>query len=81
MAKHAAATATEVVIDANDGELVLTITDNGTGLRQSAYSADGAEEGRGLRNLASRAEDLGGTFRIGPGPGGGTELIWAVSYA
>lgn len=51
--------------------LTLTITDNGVGL---------PEEGRrsGLRNLAQRAEGLGGNFTARRGDRGGTILVWKV---
>ena len=35
----------------------------------------------GLANLAERAEQLGGTLKIGPADGGGTELQWQVPLA
>jgi signal transduction histidine kinase len=55
--------------------LTVRVTDNGTGI---------AERGRrsGLRNLASRAEKLGGELRIEPADPGaptpGTRLEWRV---
>lgn len=46
----------------------------GRGIGERAAGA-----GYGLRNMAERAEGLGGRFEIGPGgPGGGTALEWRV---
>jgi signal transduction histidine kinase len=75
-ARHAQASQVDVTVDAgSDGILTVQVTDNGTGI---------PEEGRrsGLRNLASRAEKLGGELRIGPADPGaltpGTRLEWRV---
>jgi signal transduction histidine kinase len=75
-ARHAAATQVEVTVDVGaDGMLAVQVTDNGTGI-----PADGRRSG--LRNLASRAEKLGGELRLGqadPGePSPGTRLDWRV---
>lgn len=54
-----------------DGNLCLTIVDDGLGL------PDVVTPGVGLVSMRERAEELGGTFRIQPRPGGGTKLeIW-----
>jgi signal transduction histidine kinase len=53
-------------------EVVLTVTDDGTG-----YVDTGRRSG--LRNLADRAESLGGSFEIRQaGPAGGTVVVWRV---
>ena len=51
--------------------MTLTVTDDGVGL---------PEQGRrsGLRNLAERAESLGGSFEAARRPEGGTMLRWQV---
>jgi signal transduction histidine kinase len=75
-ARHANASQVDVTVDAgSDGMLAVQVTDNGTGI---------PEEGRrsGLRNLARRAEKLGGELRLGPADAGatppGTRLEWRV---
>jgi len=72
-ARHAQASQIDVSVDVDaDGCLTLRVIDNGVGI---------AEGGRrsGLRNMQTRAEKLGGEFRLGSGPGSvGTELIWRV---
>ena len=75
-ARHAAASRVDVTVDAGtDGLLIVQVTDNGTGI-----PADGRRSG--LRNLASRAEKLGGELRLGPAepdaPSPGTRLEWRV---
>jgi len=60
----------------SDGMLTVQVTDDGTGI---------PDEGRrsGLRNLAGRAEKLGGELRLEPADPGaekpGTRLEWRVS--
>ena len=75
-ARHSAATRIDVTVDLSpDGMLTIQVTDNGTGIR-----ADGRRSG--LRNLASRAEKLGGELVLGPAdpdaPSPGTRLEWRV---
>lgn len=71
VAKHARAEHVDVSL-AVDGELVLIVADDGVGIKEEA--ADG--EGHGLRNMARRAEQLGGSMRIGTGGDRGTTLEW-----
>ncbi len=69
-ARHAAATKVDVTVEAGS-DLVLTVRDNGTGIKDTTRRS-------GLGNLAERAELLGGTLEIAAPDGGGTELIWRV---
>ena len=75
-ARHANASQVDVTVDAgSDGMLAVQVTDNGTGI-----PAEGRRSG--LRNLAMRAEKLGGELRLDstdPGaPTPGTRLEWRV---
>ena len=78
-ARHAHASQVDVSVDTDaDGILIVQVTDDGVGI-----PADGRRSG--LRNLASRAEKLGGELRLGaamPGDPGaarpGTRLEWRV---
>jgi signal transduction histidine kinase len=76
VARHAHASQVDVTVDVDgDGMLAVQVTDNGIGL-----PTDGRRSG--LRNLASRAEKLGGGLRLeaaDPGaPEPGTRLEWRV---
>ena len=75
-ARHAHASRVDVIVDARpDGMLVVQVTDDGTGI------PDGGRRS-GLRNLAIRAEKLGGELRLEPAdpgaPAPGTRLEWRV---
>ncbi|MFI8824170.1 GAF domain-containing sensor histidine kinase [Streptomyces sp. NPDC053431] len=76
--RHAEATRIEVVVDATvalpDGRQAvrLSVADDGIGLPEGGRRS-------GLRNLARRAESLGGASWCGPGigeDGGGTTVVW-----
>ena len=75
-ARHASASQVDVTVDVDsDGVLAVQVADNGTGI-----PAEGRRSG--LRNLAMRAEKLGGELRLDsadPGaPTPGTRLEWRV---
>ena len=53
-----------------DGQLVLRIADDGVGLPPDTPSS-----GRGLRNMAARAQQLGGTLHVASG----TERVTVVT--
>jgi signal transduction histidine kinase len=69
-ARHSGGTRVDVIIEAGS-QLALVVRDNGAGMRDSTRRS-------GLANLAERAEQLGGTLKVGPVNGGGTELHWQV---
>ena len=69
--RHAKATRADVLIETRDGELTLLVTDNGVGIPEGGRRS-------GLRNLAERAENLGGTFSAESGGDGGSRLRWRV---
>ncbi|MFD0259122.1 GAF domain-containing protein [Kitasatospora indigofera] len=68
--RHARAHRVDVDLSV-DGELSLTVTDDGVGLPEGGPRS-------GLANLAERALRLDGSFRAGAGPDGGTRLEWRV---
>jgi signal transduction histidine kinase len=72
VARHAGASKVEVTVAAGD-DLVLRVSDDGRGL-----PVDRSGGGLGLRNMASRAEDMGGRFAVRSGAGGGTVVEWSV---
>ncbi|MCX5208242.1 GAF domain-containing protein [Kitasatospora sp. NBC_00240] len=68
--RHARAHNVQVDLSA-DGELKLTVTDDGIGLPPGGPRS-------GLANLEERALRLDGSFQAGAGPDGGTRLEWRV---
>jgi signal transduction histidine kinase len=76
-ARHARASQVDVTVDVDpDGMLAVQVIDDGTGI-----PANGRRSG--LRNLARRAEKLGGELRLEPAAPGadrpGTRLEWRVA--
>ncbi|MFJ6012138.1 GAF domain-containing sensor histidine kinase [Streptomyces sp. NPDC092952] len=78
--RHADASVIDVVVDATatlpDGRAAvrLSVADDGVGIPEGGRRS-------GLRNLARRAESLGGASWFGPGigeDGGGTTVVWEV---
>jgi signal transduction histidine kinase len=72
-ARHARPTRVDVVVVATPHAFFVTISDDGIGIRRSASPG-----GHGLRNMASRAERLGGSFDLKSEPGEGTTIGWRV---
>jgi signal transduction histidine kinase len=73
VARHAQATQVAVELIGGD-EVTLRVADNGRGL-----PSDGnPPRGLGLRNMASRAEALGGRFAATARDGGGTVVEWTI---
>jgi len=70
-ARHARASRVEVDLVAADSTITLSVADDGVGLGEGGRRS-------GLANLRERAQQLGGTFTIGAGPGGGTVAVWSV---
>lgn len=66
--KHAQAETAEVSLVAENGQLALSVRDDGSGL-------DGRGQGQGLTNLRDRVEALGGRLEIRSVPGAGTDLV------
>jgi signal transduction histidine kinase len=76
--KHAAAGAVDIVIGVEDGRLLVTVADDGAGMRELAGTS-------GLANLRSRAERHGGTFTVTSPADAvrnkGTQLTWTIPLA
>jgi signal transduction histidine kinase len=66
--RHAAARSCCVEVVADGPELTVTITDDGTGLRDDRVA------GVGLASMRERAEETGGSLAIGAGPDSGTRV-------
>ncbi|MFE3945502.1 GAF domain-containing protein [Streptomyces sp. NPDC059118] len=72
VARHARATAVDISLVAGEGEVNLTVSDNGVGMPGHPGSRSG------LDNLARRAQKLGGEMSVGESAQGGTRLTWRV---
>jgi signal transduction histidine kinase len=75
---HAQATSTEVVLDDNGDEVMLTVKDNGKGPDNSAF---GDTNCHGLRLLRERARSLGGQLELRALPDGGAALTLSFPRA
>ncbi|MFJ5708267.1 GAF domain-containing protein [Streptomyces sp. NPDC093105] len=76
VARHAQARRGEVAVVVEEGVLSVTVSDDGVGVRPGGTRS-------GLRNLAERAERLGGDLSVHvrpgpPGTAGGTVLEWRI---
>jgi signal transduction histidine kinase len=70
--RHSEATAVDIQIDTVDTLIELVVRDNGVGFMPNVGS------GRGVRNLSSRARELGGNCTIKSKLGGGTTVRWTA---
>jgi signal transduction histidine kinase len=74
IARHAGASEAKVILSVADGLCRLQVIDDGSGIDEHETRQDGL----GLVNLRSRAEELHGRFVIEPRKTGGTTIIWEV---
>jgi signal transduction histidine kinase len=70
--RHAQARSVVVRLGQADGEVTLTVSDDGRGLGPDAA------EGFGLAGMRDRVRSAGGTLAVGPGDDGGTTLCARV---
>jgi signal transduction histidine kinase len=71
IARHAHADRADVLLATDGRQVRLSVTDNGRGIPVGGRRS-------GLRNMAERAEQLGGGLELGSPEGGGTTLTWRV---
>jgi signal transduction histidine kinase len=76
VARHADASSVDVAVGVADGYVDLRATDDGAGF-DPAHSAGG----RGLGNMRTRAELLGGDLVVDTNPSGGTTVHWRAHCA
>ncbi|KIC66951.1 GAF domain-containing protein [Pseudarthrobacter phenanthrenivorans] len=69
--RHSGSAEIYVHLAVQDGEVVLTVRDNGCGFEDP-------ERISGLENMKNRAEHLGGTCLVESAPGKGTSVTWTV---
>ena len=72
--RHGGARSVAVVLKREQENLVLTISDDGTGIDPSAPLQNG------LKNMRERAQSLGGTMTIESKIGTGVRLTWSVPH-
>lgn len=70
--RHAAADRVDLSLRARPSGVVLRLRDNGRGIGDNA-------EGAGIRGMRERALLVGAELKVGPAPGGGTEVELVVS--
>jgi len=70
LVKHAGATRAEISLALSNGELSVSIVDNGKGINDDAETL----AGNGLKNMRKRAEEIGGAFSFKAGNGSGTTI-------
>ena len=73
-AKHAQAQRVDVMLQVDNGDIVLVVTDDGVGV-----SADGSGRRSGVANITARALELGGSCLLERvSADGGTRMTWRV---
>jgi signal transduction histidine kinase len=72
--RHAGAQHVDLLVAVVGDGVAVRVEDDGVGIDGCASDRGGL----GLRNLAARAERVGGTFRITRRPQGGTSAEWWV---
>ena len=72
VARHAGATSARVEVVCSDGNVSLTVEDNGTGINREPKAKGG------LSNMMWRAAELGGSCSVLPNEPEGTRLVWRV---
>lgn len=74
--RHAQAVQAVVVLALQEDTIVLRISDDGIGFNPTTAHQQGSHFG--LRNMAERAAQLDGTFRVDSAPGQGTRLLFHI---
>ncbi len=69
--RHSGASGIQITLDQENGEISLSIEDDGAGLPCKAPQA----EGMGLRTMQYRAALIGGKLEVGPASHGGTQVV------
>jgi signal transduction histidine kinase len=72
VAKHAHASKASITLEHADGQLLMTIADDGVGYGSMPGSAARRRAGLGMVTMRERTQAVGGRFEIGPAAGGGT---------
>jgi len=76
--KHARAKTAEIHLQRLDGQVILTIRDNGRGFQTGPLPSPGQNSKFGIRGMRERAEQLGGDLEINTESGTGTTIRVAI---
>lgn len=78
--KYSEASQIEVSLDRTEGDIILTITDNGKGFDEELVEARSVniDSGRGFFNMYERTEYINGRLDIKSKPGHGTAVVLTV---
>ncbi len=76
--KHAKASQVVITISVTQGNLNVSVEDNGVGYNISHMGIGKGERGWGLVTMSERALAIGGTFRVQSMPGLGTHVFVEV---
>ena len=76
MVLHAGAKRVWVDLSLGERDVTLSVRDDGRGITSAEASGrDSRGNHYGIETMRERVELTGGQIRIGPGPGGGTEVV------
>jgi two-component system, NarL family, sensor histidine kinase DegS len=78
--KYSEAEAVEIGLEQKEGEIVITVKDEGKGFDEKILESRNAniESGRGFFNMYERTEYINGNLEINSKPGKGTEVVLRV---
>ncbi|HEX6685478.1 MAG TPA: sensor histidine kinase [Candidatus Limnocylindrales bacterium] len=73
--RHAGPSRVQITVHYGDGELLISVADDGRGVKAGEGCAG---SGRGIAGMRERCELLGGSLVAGPRPGGGFKVLAAL---
>jgi signal transduction histidine kinase len=79
-ARHAAATRVDVTVRREAGEILLSVSDDGSGFAAGRVEAALAAGGIGVASCRERVEALGGSLSVRSAPGAGTRAVARIPH-
>jgi PAS domain S-box-containing protein len=76
--KHSGTHAVKLVVSRSDGQIDLTVSDDGKGFEPDVVESSSAPSGFGLLKLRERASSVGGSLEIDSAPGRGARISVTV---
>jgi signal transduction histidine kinase len=77
VSRHSGCTSVKAELEVVEGEILLSVADNGRGLKPTEESA-GLRGGNGIPGMRRRAEILGGSVQIVSNPGEGCTVCMRI---